>query len=134
MQKLVKLIAVVALLGTSALARADEGMWKRVQRLDPGTRVKIAVGGAAPVERYFVTLSDSEIVVLNLTAPGLPKGQLISMAVDNPGWMANTAKATYKDNSVRVGPDGVFVKDKKVASLADVVEHLERGKVSDIRT
>ena len=49
-------------------------MWKRVQRL----------------------------VVLNLTAPGLPKGQLVTMAVDNPGWMANTAKSTYKDKSLWV--------------------------------
>jgi hypothetical protein len=133
MKTLGTLIVVAALLGTNALVHADEALSKRVRRLDPGTRVKIAVDGAAPMERYFVKATDNEVVVLNLGAEGLPKGQLVSMTKDNPDWMANTSKAIYKDNSVRVGPDGVFVRDKKVASLADVVEHIPMTKISDVQ-
>ena len=135
MRNLVRPICLVAcMLAAAAVSAGDDVQWKRVQRLDPGARITVAVDGAPPAERYFVKLDENEIVVLNLTAADLPKRQLIEMAKDNPDWMATTAKASYKDNSVRVGPDGVFVKDKKVADLSAVVEHVARARVSAVKT
>ncbi len=135
MKTLVSGILLVAsiVVASSAFAAGDDSLWKRVQRMDPGTRITVTVDGAPPSERYFVRLTDSELVVLNLTGAELPKRQLIGMAKDNPEWMAGTSKTTYKDNGVRVGPDGVFVKDKKVAELSTVVEHLAREKVTALR-
>jgi hypothetical protein len=135
MRTLVSAIGIVASLcvATSALAAGDDSPWKRVQRMDPGTRITVSVDGAAPAERYLVQLSDTELVVLNLSAPDLPKRQLLNMAKDNPEWMAGTSKTIYKDSGVRIGPDGVFVKDKKVANLADVIEHIVREKVMSIQ-
>jgi len=121
--------SVVAVAHLSAEPDDADAMWKRARRLEPGTRVTVTVNGAAPVERYFVRLTDVEVVVLNLSAEGLPKRQLLNMAVDNPAWMAATSKTTYKDNNLRVGPEGVFVKDKKLADLADVVERIPREKI-----
>ncbi|HET9834309.1 MAG TPA: hypothetical protein VFP91_21445 [Vicinamibacterales bacterium] len=132
MKSRVTIVLVAALLGTSALLGADENMWKRVERFDPGTRVKITVDGGAPAERYFVQLNDMIVVLLNLSAPELPKRQLLNMAIDNPAWIAGTSKTTYRDNNLRVGPDGVFVKDKKVAELNQVVEWIPRAKVTAI--
>ena len=125
--------ANVPILGTRTMFAADETIWKRVERFDPGTRVKISVDGGAPAERYFVRLNEKVVVVLNLTAPELPKRQLRNMAMDNPTWMANASTATYRDNGVRVGPDGVFVKDKKIAELSQVVEWIPRSKVTSIQ-
>ena len=85
-------------------------------------------------ERYFVQLTDSELVVLNLTGADLPKRQLIEMAKDNPKWMAGTGKSSYRDNNLRIGPDGVFVKDKKVGNLDEVVLHIPRTKVTAIKS
>lgn len=133
MKHLVNAIALVALVGTNVLLGADETMWKRVQRLDPGARVKVTVEGAAPIERYFVQVSDSTLVVLNLSMPDLPKRQLLNMATDNPAWMADTSKTTYRDNSLRIGPEGVFVKEKKVAELNQVVEWIPREKVTAVQ-
>ena len=131
MKSLLCVIALVAF-GTNAVLGADEAMWKRVQRLAPGTRVKIALEGAVPVERYFVQVNDTVLIVLNLSTPDVPKRQLLNMAIDNPAWMAGTSKTTYRDNSTRVGPDGVFVKDKKVAELNQVVEWIPRAKVTAV--
>jgi hypothetical protein len=133
MKTLLNVLALVAVVGTNVVFGADETMWKRVQRLDPGARVKVAVDGAAPVERYFVQINDSKLIVLNLSAPDLPRRQLLNMAIDNPAWMAETGKTVYRDNSVRVGPDGVFVKDKKVAELNQVVEWIPREKVTSVQ-
>ena len=107
-------------------------IFKRAKRFEPGTRVTVTVTGGPPVERYFVLLDAAELVVLKLDAPGLPRRQLLNMAIDNPAWMARTAKTTYKDNDVRVGPDGVFLKDRKLAALEDVVHHIPREQVVSI--
>src|SRR5580765_951655 len=133
MRTLVRSVMIATVLGTSVLLGADESMWKRVERFDAGTRVKVTVDGSTPADRYFVQLNDSVVVLLNLSAPDLPKRQLLNMAIDNPAWIAGTAKTTYRDNNLRVGPDGVFVKDKKVAELAQVVEWVPRAKVTDIQ-
>ena len=132
MKTLRRIVVIAAVCGMSVLVRADENMWKRVERFDPGTRVKISVQGEASAERYFVKLNEGEVIVLNLTAPNLPKRQLLNMAIDNPAWIAGTSKTAYRNNSLRVGPDGVFVKDKKVAELNQVVEWIPRAKVTAI--
>lgn len=138
MRKLIAISSFVACatLTTTICASAavgDDVPWKRVQRMDPGSKLTVTVDGAAPAERYFVQLSESELVVLNLTSAELPKRQLIEMAKDNPEWMAGTAKTTYRDNNLRVGPDGVFVKDKKLCNLDDLVVHIPRAKVTAIK-
>jgi hypothetical protein len=120
-----------ALAGTSAILDTNDAMWKRVQRLGPGARLKVTVGGEV-MERYFVQLNDTELVVLNLSAPNLPKRQLLGMAMDHPEWIAGTSKTSYRDNSLRIGPDGLFVKDRKLAELAQVVEHFPRDRVTVI--
>jgi hypothetical protein len=147
MQTLVKRIAIVTWLslGASAVAGAhttldgiprpfasDEAMWKRVQRFDVGTRVKVTVGTAPAVERYYVLLSDTELVVLNLTAENIPKRRLLGMATDNPSWVAGAAKTTYRDSDLRIGPEGVFVRDQKVAELGQVVERIPRDRITSI--
>src|SRR6266850_6473807 len=100
----------------------SDAIWQRARRLDPGTRVTVTVAGGAPVERYLVLVDSVELVVLNLDTPGLPKRQLLNMAIDNAAWMVATYRTIYKDNNLRVGPDGVFVKGRKVADLGVVVE------------
>lgn len=133
MKSLLNVLALVAVVGTNVVFGADETMWKRVQRLDPGARVKITLEGAAPVERYFVQVNDTKLIVLNLSAPDLPKRQLLNMAIDNPSWIAGTSKTTYRDNSLRIGPDGLFVKNRKVAQLNQVVEWIPREKVTAVQ-
>ena len=133
MKSLLNVLALVAIVGMNVVFGADETMWKRVQRLDPGARVKITLEGAAPVERYFVQVNDTKLIVLNLSVPDLPKRQLLNMAIDNPSWIAGTSKTTYRDNSLRIGPDGLFVKDKKVAELNQVVEWIPREKVTAVQ-
>ena len=125
--------AASSALAATGIEHVDEVIWKRVNRFDVGTRVKVMVVGAAAVERYFVQLSDTELIVLNLTSDNLPRRQLLNMAIDNPEWIANTSKTTYRDNNLRVGPDGIFVKNKKVAELNQVIQRIPRARVTAIQ-
>jgi hypothetical protein len=122
----------VALAATCSPIEVDAPTWKRLQRFDPGARLKVTVSGAAAVERYFVMATDKELIVLNLTAANLPKRRLLNMAADNPTWIAGSWKTTYRDNDLRIGPDGVFVKDQKLAELAEVVERIPRDQIAAV--
>jgi hypothetical protein len=124
--------SVIADAHLSATLDDPTAIWKRAKRLEPGALVTVTVTGAQPVQRYFVLLDSVELVVMNLRIDGLPKRQLLNMAIDNPAWMAATSRTTYKDNNIRIGPDGVFVKDKKLANLNDVVERIPRDKVESL--
>ena len=116
----------------AATAIADARVAERVASRLLSSALQNYFHGGAPADRYFVQLNDIIVVVLNLSAPDLPKRQLLNMAIDNPAWIAGTSKTTYRDNNLRVGPDGVFVKDKKVAELNQVVEWIPRTKVTAI--
>ena len=133
MRKLISISTFVACvtLATSVFA-SGEIQWKRVQRLDPGAKITVTVDGASPAERYFVQLGESELVVLNLSAADLPKRQLVEMTRVNPEWMANAGKAIYRDNNVRIGPEGAFVKDRKICELSTVLERIPRAKVTAV--
>jgi hypothetical protein len=102
-------------------------------RIEPASKVLITIEGADAVERYFVHLDDDALTVLNLNSPGLPRRQLLRMAAERPEWMAATWKTIYKDGSLRVGPGGVFVRDRKLASLAEVIERIPRARVVSLK-
>ena len=116
----------------SFAAEDQDELWKRSRRVSPGTKVIVTLEGAEPIERYFVCVDDAELTVLNLSGANLPRRQLLLMASDHPDWMSKTWKTIYKDNSLRVGPQGVFKADRKLADLAEVVERIPRGRVVSI--
>jgi hypothetical protein len=124
--------AYIQLAYLSFAAEHPDEVWKRSRRFIPGTKVIVTLEGAPPIERHFVCVDDAELTVLNLSGANLPRRQLLLMASDHPDWMSNTWKTIYKDNSLRVGPQGVFQADRKLADLAEVVELIPRARVVSI--
>jgi hypothetical protein len=95
------------------------------------------VKGARPASRHLVAADASGVVVLNTA--GLPLSAstvriLREMAADNPRYLvaARAAGSVVRDD-VRVGRDGLFVNDRKVAELAQVVETHRREDVLEVR-
>lgn len=93
--------------------------------------------GSQPGSRYFVLADESGLTVLNLTDPTLPAAStrvLRDMASHHPEYFAAMQKSgTFGEDNVRVGRDGVFVADRKVADLGQVVETIARNDVTEIR-
>jgi hypothetical protein len=116
-----------------------ESNWSRVRKLASGTEIIVTVKGSPPVSRYFVAADDSGLSVLNVGDPALPtaaRDVLRDVASTHPEWFqaAKTGGAFVLEKNVRVGPDGVFVADRKVADLAQVVEQYGRPDITDIKT
>ena len=110
--------------------------WSRVRKLAPGTEITVLVKGYLP--RYFVAGDESTLTVLNVTDPTLPRAArdvLRDVVSKHPeDFRAAQQHETFvMPKNVRVGPDGVFVADRKVADLGQVIENIARTDIAEIR-
>ena len=114
----------------------SESDWSRVGRLQAAAEITVTPKRASPVRRYFVTADDSRLVVLNLAVASLPSSAahtLRDMAAQHPDHILAAQKTgAFRQNNVRVGRDGVFVSDRKIAELDEIVESVPRDHVREI--
>jgi hypothetical protein len=84
-----------------------------------------------------VAADELALIVLNLTQPGLPSGAmriLRDMASQHPEYFVAVQKSgTFAQDDVRIGRDGLFVADQRIADLEQIVESIARSDVSEIR-
>jgi hypothetical protein len=118
---------------TTPDARSD---WSRVPDLAPGTRILVTRHGSQPLERFVVSADETELIVLDLTDPTLPGAvtrALLNVASNHPEYFATRPNAgQFVERAVRLGPDGVFVADRRVAALEQLVEISTRTEVAEI--
>ena len=128
-----------ARLGGDPQTQAFDNGWSRVRKLAPGTVLIVTMTGSELTTRYFVSGDESHISVLNVNGPDLPapaKDVLRQVASTHPSYLpaAQRGEQFLLEHRVRVGPDGVFVADRKVADLAHVLEEYRRQDVTEIKT
>jgi len=111
--------------------------WSRVGELAPGTDVMVTVKALPPRDRYFVLADEFAVTVLSLadaTLPDSSRRTLRDMASHHPEYFAAMQTGgTFGQDNVRVGRDGVFVANRKIAELGQVVETIARTDISEIR-
>ena len=114
----------------------SESDWSRVGRLHAAAEITLALKSAPPGRRYFVTADDSTLVVLNLAITSLPSAAahtLRDMVAQHPGHiLAAQRSGAFRQDNVRVGRDGVFVSDRKIAELDEILETVPRDRVREI--
>jgi hypothetical protein len=113
--------------------------WSRVRKLAPDTEIVVTVKGSPPTQRYFLVGDESDLTVLNVADPALPhteRGVLHDVASTHPEYFSAAQKGGQfvLENNVHVGPDGVFMADRKVADLAQVVQQYGREDIATIKT
>lgn len=117
-------------------AVSPESDWSRVSQIVPGVVIFLTINGARPVSRRFVAATNSGLVTLNADGTALPAAAqrvLRDMATTHPEYLeAALGTGRFQQQNVRVEPDGVFVADRKVAELNQVVETVSRANVRQI--
>ena len=113
--------------------------WSRVRKLAPGTEIIVTVGDSQPGGRYVVRADESGLAVLNVADPPLPaaaKDVLRGVVSNHPEYFSAARQGgTFElEKNVRLRLDGVFVGDRKVADLGQVVENIPRSDVAEIKT
>lgn len=110
--------------------------WSRVSQLVPGSEIAVTSTALRAAPRYFVSADELALTMLDLTDPALPAAAarvLRDMALRHPEYFAAMQRNdTFGERSVRVGRAGVFVADRKVAELENVVETIARRDVVEI--
>src|SRR5262245_764238 len=123
--------------------RVDDGVmpatwpWSRVDELPPGVQIEVATTSAPLRARIFVSANASEVTVLNLEDRSLPPTALDAlrdMATRHPEYfVAMQGASSFEQDGVRLGRDGLFIADRRIAAFAQVVETLPRETVGEIR-
>ena len=117
-----------------ALAQSN---WSRVAELAPAAEVAVTARGSQPRTRHFVAADEVALIVLNLAHPALSpesRSVLRDMASRNPEHFVAVQKSgAIAQDDVRIGRDGLFVANSRIANLDEVVESITRNDVSEIR-
>jgi hypothetical protein len=110
--------------------------WARVTVIKPGTEVTVTVSGAQLDRRYFVSADPSSLMVLDLhDVPDAAARVLRETAMKRPEYFSDSEKRDpLSSGDVRIAPDGVFLKDRKVADLAELLVTVSRTKVLGVQT
>jgi hypothetical protein len=110
--------------------------WARVLELEPASAIAVSTRQSRALERVFVAADDSRVVVLNVTSPTLSPSSirtLRSLAAGYPNALASIATSGgLMQDDVRVGADGVFVANRRVAAVEEIVETIARDEVIEI--
>jgi hypothetical protein len=112
--------------------------WSEVIKLGAGRQILVAVVGGSTVTGHFVAADASAVVVLNLTAPFLEPGVarvLLNSSAVRPNELAATL--TGRDltvaGHVRLGLRGIFIDDRRIGDLNQVVVRIAREDVDEVR-
>ena len=133
MKKIMSSLLLTAATGLSAAPqRPAVGSWSDVQKLDPATEVLIAVADSAPLEEVFLLADPSSLFVLdkNVTSTfGREAERTIRDIATTHAVEIVGGGGQFISNDVRLGPDGVFVSNRKVAELSQVIRRIDRSDV-----
>jgi hypothetical protein len=111
--------------------------WSRVRKLGQGTEITITSTTSHRVARNLIAADESGLTVLNLFDPMLPvaaREALRDLAEISPALLIDAQRGgTYRwGNGVRVGPEGVFMADQKVADVEQIIERTRRAEVIQV--
>lgn len=125
-----------AQLGTTLAGASSETDWSRVRQLAPGAEIFVTLRGSQARSCQFVAADESSVIALNLGAAALPAEAvrtLRDMAAHNPERLVALRKGgAFQQGRVRIGRDGLFVDERRIAAFEDVLETLPRSSVSQI--
>jgi len=111
--------------------------WARVLALPPAATVLLTVRGSEPQLRWIARADDATLIVIDFSDQAI-RGRagrvLRRMAKDHSESFVVMAKGgTFEQENVRIGRDGVFVGERQVAGVNQVVETIARDAVIEIR-
>jgi hypothetical protein len=110
--------------------------WIRVRELEPSAEITVSTTRSRASTRLFVAADDTRLIALNLSSPALTPSSiraLRALAAQYPSALATLqATGALVQDGVRVGREGVFVADRRVAGLDEIVETIARDDVIEI--
>ena len=109
--------------------------WAQIRRIAGGRDVQLTVGQRPPFVRAYLTSDSTEIVVLNLADQSLPLAAVRivrTLAATSPDFLLHE-RSEYAEDRVRLDRDGLWIDSRLVVGRADLIQHISRGDVREVR-
>lgn len=121
--------------------------WERVRALAPGQEIAVTLADGSAVHGYFVK-SGTTLTVLNSLeglgldhsrdgflgqVPGRTSSAVIEIASTPDEVEQSATRRTKAHHGVSLGPDGLFVSDKKLAERSAIVREVAQPDVIEVR-
>jgi hypothetical protein len=122
--------------GTVSPLGPSVGSWSDVQRVAAGTELIVIVRNSSGVHRLFLSADASALFVLDLTTMTLSREaarDVRDTAATHAAQLIAGARGEFVNGDVRMGQDGVFVANRKLAGLSEVIRRIDRTDVVEVR-
>jgi hypothetical protein len=107
--------------------------WYLVGTISAGTPIQAAYVGRRQGHQYFISATDDVMTILMPDRlPRSARKALIEIASTTPRLLTGTTWFESTVGSVRVTPDGIFVKKRRIAAVDDVVITIARKNVAEV--
>lgn len=132
MKRIVAVVLITVLVAPPAWAQQSKKPldWKRVQRLEPGTRITLTVSRGTTTKALFLYADEATLFTLRTTEPplsGRVRGVLVRIGSDWPRVLSHAPSRTV--DGVRVSDEGVFDGPRKLGDLAELIQQTPRADV-----
>ena len=111
--------------------------WQRVRNIKPKSEIFVAVGSWSA--KCTVLASDDQsltVMRLNDTLPFVVTDLLRELVSSDPQLLVTLTTTGSKLDAarkVKIAPEGIFVGDKKIAAMSDVIVRIDRAGVQEVR-
>jgi hypothetical protein len=123
-------------LGSSLDRASSEADWARVSQLAPASEILVTMPGSPPRRRHFVAADGSSLIALDLGSAALPAEAaraLRDLAATNAAQLIAVQKGgAIQQGRIRIGREGVFVDERRIAALDEVLETTARTSVRQV--
>jgi hypothetical protein len=129
--------AVIASLLAPSMSLAAQGTpnepWSRIHKWNPGAEVTVQTRNSELRRRYFISVDDDGVTLLNLSDVALPLDvtRVLRQAVgDSPDHFSMAEGVTFKlGERASLSLAGLFVQNQKIAEYDQVVQRVARTDV-----
>ncbi len=111
--------------------------WSHVTGINRGDDILLTTHGSQPLRRFLVRADDAELVVLDLSNDAITEeasGLLIEAVAETPECFerARDGETCRPGMGLRLGADGLFVADRKIAELRQILQTVPRHEVAEV--
>lgn len=130
------IVASIAVAQPNQVADATSD-WQRVRSIRPKSEIYLAAGSWSAKCTVLATDDNGlTIMRLNNTLPFAVTEVLREMVSRDPQLLVTLTTAGSRSDvprNVKIAPEGIFVKDKKIAATSDVIVRVDRADVREVR-
>jgi hypothetical protein len=110
--------------------------WSRVRNLESGREITVRLRDAGPFRRTLISADEAGILLSNFADPAVPEPvarELREAASRHPEHFARAARGgALLLGRVRITAGGVFMADRKIADLQQVIQQYTRTEITQI--